>query len=68
MNRKSVIAIGYWYEEDRPNLPDPAWFIDENYSEPEKKKVIDYLKKGKRINSYMGYSLCRICGEKKHQE
>jgi hypothetical protein len=63
MNRKSYIAIGYWYEENRPNLPDPAWFIDENYPESEKKKVIDYLKKGKTIASYFGRSNCRICGE-----
>jgi hypothetical protein len=62
MNRKLVIAIGYWYAEDRSNLPDPAWFIDDNYPEAEKKKVIDYLKKGKRINLYKGWSNCRICG------
>ncbi len=64
MNRKSYIAIGFWYEESRPDLPDPAWFIDENYAESEKEKVIDYLKKGKEINLYRGWSDCRICGEK----
>lgn len=64
MNRKLYLAIGYWYEEDRPNLPDPAWFTDDNYPEQEKKKVIDYLKKGKQITLYRGWSNCRICGEK----
>ena len=65
MNIKPYIAIGFWYGEGKDSdLPDPAWFVDENYPEQEKKEVIDYLKKGKKVNLYRGWSNCRICGEK----
>jgi hypothetical protein len=53
-------AIGYWHSFENPKAPEPAWFIDHNWSIEEKEKVINHLKNGQIIRSWMGFSWCRF--------
>jgi hypothetical protein len=58
-----LIGIGFWRSLYEPALPAPAWFVDEHWDTTEKQRVLAYLKQGRRINHWMGYSWCRFrCG------
>ena len=66
MKEKGLIKIGFWWddnEEDR-QYPKVEQFIDNNLSAEEKKKIVVYLKKGRCVNQYLGFSGCRICGKR----
>lgn len=64
---EGLILVGYWHSKDRPDLPDPAWFIDEQWDADTRQRVIDYLKNGKVVRRYMGFSWCRFrCGNGRH--
>lgn len=44
-------------------LPDPRDFVDPAWDPTERDRVIFYLRSGKRLTSYFGYSTCRFkCG------
>lgn len=61
---EELIGCGFWRSLLEPALPDPAWFVDEQWSETERQQVLAYLIKGRRINYWMGLSWCRFrCGE-----
>ena len=63
--KKALIGFGFWHSLLDPTLPDPAWFIDEKWSEIERKRVLAYLAQGQAINHWMGYSWCRFrCSRK----
>lgn len=55
--------IGYWRNEQHPEFPDPASFVDASWDEDERHEVWAYLASGTVIVSSMGTSPCRICGE-----
>ena len=58
-----LIALGYWRSLHEPQLPDPAWFIDDTWPKPEQQQVLSYLRQGRSLLSFMGYSWCRFrCG------
>ena len=62
-DKRTYIGIGYWYNDDHEYFPDPAWFVEENYEEEEKKKVIEYIKNSKALMHSRGVSWCRFnCG------
>lgn len=45
------------------SLPHPANFVDDNWNDIEKEKVIQYLKSGKEVEWWRGCSYCRFgCG------
>ncbi len=57
--------VGYWR---RPGvlvgpLPDPHAMVDASWDKSERDRVLAYLKTGKAVMRYMGYSDCRICGK-----
>lgn len=63
MNAQELIAVGYWRSLYEPALPDPAWFIDAYWSPEERQRALQYLRQGRQINFWMGYSWCRFrCG------
>jgi len=57
---KELIGIGFWWSFFEPLLPDPAKFVDESWLEAEKQRVIAYLKQGRKLHAWMGYSWCRF--------
>lgn len=60
---EQLISFGIWRSLHEPLLPDPAWFIDEQWSPMEKQQVLAYLGQGRRLNYRMGFSWCRFrCG------
>lgn len=36
-------------------------FVDETWSASERRRVVEYLKRGRKYEAYLGYSRCRIC-------
>ncbi len=54
--------IGYWVDDDRPDLPDPANFVDPDWEVDERRVVASYLNAGRPIGTGRGCSPCRICG------
>jgi len=60
MHKRTLIAIGYWFSDDEPELPKPHDFIDTTISSSERQQLVDYLKNGKRLHEWMGFSRCRF--------
>lgn len=60
-----LILIGYW---DGPNTtpgwPRPERFVDPTWDADDRDMVADYLARGHVVRAYMGYSICRLCGER----
>ena len=54
--------IGYWRNESHPEYPHPTSWIDENWDEDERHQVGGYFANGTLLRTFMGLSLCRICG------
>ena len=54
--------IGYWRQEE-DSEEDLPWPQEGRLSDEAKKKVADYLDKGKEHAAWMGWSTCRICGK-----
>jgi len=60
-----LIAIGLWHSPLEPDLPRPAWFVDEGWDANEKQAIITRLKNSYPLPyPYAGKSWCRFnCGE-----
>ena len=63
--KKKLVHVGYWrkykdIEDTKENLP---WPEEGNLSLEDKRKITDYLIKGKEYAAWRGYSICRICGQ-----
>ena len=58
----SLRLIGYWRNEQHPELPDPNDFVDLSWDEEERLAVASYLDAGFIPWAAMGFSPCRICG------
>lgn len=54
--------IGYWKDEQHPNLPDPASLVDATWDQDERIVVSAYFVRGTVARAFMGLSPCRICG------
>ena len=56
-----MIKIGFWrqYKEEKSNLP----FPEEGQITEERLKITGYLDSGEIVNSYKGWSNCRLCGK-----
>jgi hypothetical protein len=57
--KPQLIAIGYWNSIYEPEFPDPINFEDSNWNLAERNLVIEHLKKGTPIFSWVGSSWCR---------
>jgi hypothetical protein len=57
-----VKRIGYWRNEQRPELPDPSDFVDAEWDEHERDEVASFFDCATVVKTYMGRSTCRICG------
>jgi hypothetical protein len=67
-DKRTLIAIGYWYSDSEPDLPKPQNFVDPGIDDGLKTIVLEYLANGKRLHDWMGYSYCRFnCGTPAHQ-
>ncbi len=51
------------YLQKQAALPDPKDFIDPDWNPRERDVVARYLDAGEEVNSYRGWSNCRICGK-----
>jgi hypothetical protein len=60
VTQKILIGFGFWRSLFEPLLPDPAWFVDTEWSAHERALVIHYLEQGQPINYWMGSSWCRF--------
>lgn len=57
-------AIGFWaWKLGEGDLPWPGDFIDRSWSQAERATVVAYLKNAPTIEHWMGFSMCRLCGE-----
>lgn len=54
--------IGYWRQKKDSDETLP-WPKEGRLPIETKKKVFEYLMKGKEHSYYMGFSMCRICGK-----
>jgi hypothetical protein len=57
---KRLILIGYWRNEDDPDWPDPARFVDPAWEPEIRDAVIKYLDAGETNNIFAGTSWCRF--------
>jgi hypothetical protein len=55
-----MIKIGFWHSEEEPYLPRPQDYVDTSWSAG-RDFIISYLRSGKIIDSYLGWSDCRMC-------
>lgn len=62
MQLDELLLIGYW-SNNGLEFPNPKWFVDNNYSDKEKKDVIDHLKNAVVVHGHRGFCPCRICGK-----
>lgn len=56
--------IGYWESPVTPHFPSPRDWIDDAWDPRIRETVGEYLSNGTVVCGYLGYSTCRICGEK----
>lgn len=57
-------ALGYWKNDHHPDFPDPRDYVDDSWNPIERKAAALYLKAGRTIASWRGWSSCRMCGKK----
>jgi hypothetical protein len=57
-------VIGYWSNEQHPELPAANAFVDMTWNEDERHIVSMYFARGTIARTFMGLSICRICGAK----
>jgi hypothetical protein len=57
-----LIRIGYWRGPSADGWPDPAQFVDPDWSEEEREIVAAYVKWGLVATAWCGPSRCRLCG------
>lgn len=58
-----LTLIGYWLGPHAPDWPDVREFVDPSWDLDERLDVADYLRRGRAVAHFMGYSECRFCGE-----
>lgn len=59
----TYVLVGYWKSLEEPNWPDPIDMVDASWDSQERSKVIQYLRSGYLVASFMGDSWCRLgCG------
>ena len=63
MVRPELILLGYWSKGVGSRWPSPASFVDADWDPDERELVVEYLCRGFVARTYMGYSLCRVCGQ-----
>lgn len=59
-----LVRLGHWRSEREPDLPDPADLVDVSWGDDERFVVVQYLAAGTIVRTFMGYSPCRLCGER----
>lgn len=57
-----MILVGYWKERGKDNYIDPNLLVNLNWQKADRENIVSYLKGGKFMNGYFGWSTCRICG------
>lgn len=57
-----LCLIGYWRNDQHPELPDPRDLIDSSWDRSDRNVVVQYFRLGTHARAFMGLSPCRICG------
>ena len=55
-----MTQLGYWYSVYQPDLPHPT--VNPQIDPTLRLRAVSWLNNGKLLNSYRGFSTCRICG------
>lgn len=55
--------IGFWRNEQHPEYPSPADWVDAGWDDEERHAVWHYLASGTMLHAWMGFSPCRMCGK-----
>lgn len=53
-------AIGYWKSDNYPELPDPEFLVEEDFTISANKAICEYLENSIEIAHYRGFSFCRF--------
>jgi hypothetical protein len=56
-----LIMIGYWYNDQHPEWPNPAELVDLAWDKWERHQTVRYPEKGALAVQWRGYSWCRMC-------
>ncbi|MBE9925061.1 hypothetical protein G8C93_04020 [Cellulosimicrobium cellulans] len=65
VHNTTLMVIGYWGgPHARPGWPDPVRFVDTEWDAEDREMVTDYLARGHIARAYMGWSTCRMCGQR----
>lgn len=59
-----LIRIGYWAASESDRWPSVEAFVDLTWDQEERRRVLAYLRRGVLVRAYMGFSTCRLCGER----
>ena len=59
-----LIRIGYWRTDASQPWPDVDAFIGTMWDADERERVVEHLSHGLVARSYLGFSTCRLCGER----
>ena len=58
---RQLKMVGFWTSPERPDLPDPRSYIDDQWDRGERDLVIAYLENAYRHPyTYLGHSWCRL--------
>ncbi|MCB1257651.1 MAG: hypothetical protein KDB26_11120 [Microthrixaceae bacterium] len=59
-----LIRIGYWAGSASDPWPSVEAFVDVTWDQEERQRVLMHLRQGVLARAYMGFSTCRLCGER----
>jgi hypothetical protein len=59
-----LIRIGYWSSGSGDEWPKVDEFVDLGWDPEERARIVAYLRRGLVARAYMGYSTCRVCGQR----
>jgi hypothetical protein len=55
--------VGFWWSTSSPTLPKPQKLVDTSWESEDHERIVNYLRAGLLLTSYLGYSFCRFeCG------
>lgn len=60
---RAPLRVGYWLDDDAPDLPNPRELIDRTWDDVERRRVVAYISRDVRTPVGEGCSTCRLCGE-----
>jgi len=60
---RRLLPIGFWHSDTAPNLPHPRDYVDPEWDQAERDRVMEYLEGAYIAGGALGFSWCRMgCG------